>query len=220
MWRSAGREEEPRPSSIILMVNLRVLRWDNDQYDELCGYRVAYSDTKNSRVLAQLEWPASRFPRSDRYHYLVVWLEGIPDHSDIVLAVSAHSAQRHGSPRHIHLAGWYEVETRVGAAAGHDPRAPVFRVSAAPGEPGIDIFEHKGVLTERVNCSVEELQVSTYSRVRELRGGHWREMPHRQVQNQAIGGQRLPTTYPARVDEMVLDVPADNPELWFRLEPA
>ena len=113
----------------------QVLRWDSDHYDELCGYRVAYSDTKNTRVLAQLEWPTSRFPRSARYHYLVVWLEGIPDHSDIVLAVSAHSAQRHGSPRHIHLAGWYEIETRVGDAAGHNPRAPVFRVSAAPGNP-------------------------------------------------------------------------------------
>ncbi len=224
-----GRRRMARPDPLTI-TNLiarkisqccQVLRWDNDQRERLCGYRVAISASKNSPVLWHAEWPADRFPRDAEHHYLLVWIEGLYLHSNIVLSVSAHSSDRHGAPRAIHLAGWYETETYVGPAAQQDPRAPVLLVSdpTRPEVPGINIFEHDGTLRMKENCSVEELHGSKYSRVREFGDRGSIEVPSGYVRNQTISGHRLPMSYPARVDEMVLAVRADNPEIWIRVGP-
>ncbi len=206
----------------------QVLRWDNDQYESLCSYRVAFSRRKSSRTLSskrssrtlwRTEWHADQFPRDADHHYLLVWIEGVEFHSEIVLSVSAHTTERHGAPRTIHLAGWYETETHVGPAAQRDPNAPVFLVSDPdrPDLPGINIFEHNGTLRMNENCSVEELHASKYTRVREWSGRKWRAVPRKYVRNQSISGERLPMSYPARVEEMVLDIPADNPAIEIKI---
>ena len=225
-----GRRRMTRPDPLTI-TNLiarkiseccQVLRWDNDQYERLCGYRVALSEGKNSPVLWHAEWPADHFPRDAEHHYLLVWIEGLDLHSKIVLSVSAHSSDRHGAPRAIHLAGWYETETYVGPAAQHDPNAPVLLVSnpARPEIPGINIFEHDGTLRMRENCSVEELHGSKYSRVRELGNRGLIEVPSEYVRKRTISGHRLPMSYPARVDEMVLAVPRNNPAIEISITPA
>ena len=218
------RTTRPTPLTITNLLarkvsqNLQVLRWDNDQYDRLCGYRIAFSECKNSQVLCQVEWPATQFPRAADYHYLLVWIEGIEAHSQVVLSVSAHSADRHGAPRSTHLAGWYETKTYVGPAAQRDPNAPVLQVSnpSRPDLPAVDIFQHDGTFRMNENCAVEELHGTKYSEVREWTGRGWLEVPKTDVMNQTIGGQRLPSSFPAHVDQMVLDIPAGNPELWIR----
>ena len=157
----------------------QVLRWDNDQYERLCGYRIALSQSKNSPMLWQADWPADLFPRDAEHHYLLVWIEGLDIHSKIVLSVSAHSSERHGAPRGVHLAGWYEVETYVGSAARRDPNASTMLISdpARPDIPSINIFEHEGILRMPMNCSVEELDGSKYSRVREWSDCGWMDVP-------------------------------------------
>ena len=199
----------------------QVLRWDNDQYERLCGYRITFSESKNSPACWQAEWPADWFPRDAEHHYLLVWIEGIDLHSKIVLSVSAHSIDRHGAPCAIHLAGWYEEETYVGPAAQRDPNAPVMLVSdpARPDTPGINIFEHDGALRMNLNCSVEELPASKYSRVREWSDRGWIDVSREYVRMQTISGRRLPMSAPALVDEIVLDIPADNPEIWISVAP-
>ena len=224
-----GRRRMTRPDPLTI-TNLiarkvsqccQVLRWDNDQYERLCGYRVALSESKNSPVLWHAEWPADQYPRSAEHHYLPVWIEGLDLHSKIVLSISAHSSDRHGAPRAIHLAGWYETETYVGPAAQQDPKAPVLLVSdpARPEIPGINIFEHDGTLRMKENCSVEELHGSTYSHVREWSDRGWIDVPSQYVRKQTVSGSRLPMSVPARVDEIVLDIPADNPGIWFSVDP-
>ena len=197
----------------------QVLRWDNDQNERLCGYRVALSESKRSPARWQAEWPADQFPSDAGHHYLLVWIEGIELHSQIVLSVSAHSIERHGAPRAIHLAGWYETETHVGPAARRDPNAPVMLVSDPdrPDMPGINIFEHDGTLRMNENCSVEELHGSKYSRVREWSSRGWIDVSREYVRKRTISGRRLPMSVPALVDEVVLDMPTDNPAIWINV---
>ena len=99
--------------------------------------------------------------------------------------------------------------------ARRDPHAPVMliRNRAQPDTPGINIFEHDGTLRMNQNCSVEELDGSRYSRARERSDRGWIDVPSEYVRTQTISGHRLPMSFPAQVDEMVLDIPADNPSI-------
>lgn len=193
----------------------QVLRWDNDQYDKLCGYRVSIAETKNSPDIWRWEWPAEQFPKTADHHYLLVWIEGLSVHSRIVVRVAAHSADRHGAPRAIHLAGWHRLETRVGEAEKRDPSAPLVLVRdpARPEIPPVNLFEHNCELTWDVNLPVDEILPSKYSQVSEWTGRDWLKVNASYVKNNNISGHDPPMSYPARVEDMLLEVPRSNPEI-------
>ena len=73
------------------------------------------------------------------------------------------------------------------------------------------------LLRMSLNCSIEELDGSDYSRVREWSGSGWIDVRGQHVKKRTISGRRLPMSVPAKVGELVLDIPAGNPAIWMRV---
>ncbi len=217
------KSDRPSPLKIRNLISRKVsecyqiLRWDNDQYDELCGYRLSVADAKNGPDLWKAEWTARDFPPRAKYHYLTVWLSGFLDHSQFVVKLSANSYERHGEPRPIHLAGWYEVTTVADQRVLHDPHAPslVIRLEGQQDSPGRNIFTPGTQFTLMHNCSIDELAGSNYSNVREWSGYSWRSVPGELIRKFRLGGQKLPFEAPSTVESLVLDMPPDVPGIYL-----
>ena len=213
-----GRIDRPKPLKIRNLIARKVsecyqiLRWDNDQYDHLCGYRLSVAAEKNGPDLWQAEWPASEFPSDAKYHFLTVLLFGLLDHSQFVVKLSANSKERHGEPRPLHLAGWYEVTTVADQRVLHDPHAPnlVIRLEGKEGSPGRNIFIPGTRFTMMHNCSIDELVGSSYSSVREWSGNCWLEVPNSVIRRYKLGGRVLPIDLASNAEELVLDMPSDT----------
>ena len=107
--------------------------------------------------------------------------------------------------------------TSAGERAPHDPHAPqlIFRLEGLEDSPGHNLFNAGATFKTFENCSIDELVGSNYSEVFEWLGDQWWEIPIAVVRKYRVGGWVTPIEFPSSVEEVVLDMPTSNPEIFI-----